>query len=216
MGGQITALKVQKRNPQRVNVFLDGQFAFGLAAIEAAHLRTGQFLSDDEVASLKGRDAVERAADRALNLLSYRPRSQVEVRRRLAEKGFEDEAIDGALDRLQRSELVNDRAFARYWIENRFQFKPRGLALLRQELRQKGIDDRIIVETLAEYDENDAAVRAAEGGIRRLRGLEPAAFRRKLTDYLRRRGFSYSVIAPIVQRAVADHAPEDSWQKDEV
>jgi regulatory protein len=76
MAGTITALRFQKRNKNRVNVYLDGQFAFGLVAIEAARLRVGQTLSDNDVARLQMRDEVERAYERALNFLSYRPRSE--------------------------------------------------------------------------------------------------------------------------------------------
>ena len=216
MSGRITALRVQKRNRRRVNVYLDGRFAFGLAAIEAARLRVGQVLSDEEIARLQERDAVERAVEQALNLLSYRPRSQAEVRRRLLEKGHSREAVQEALGRLSRAGLLDDRAFARFWVENRFQFNPRGVAVLRRELRQKGVDDALIEEVLAEYDEEAAAARAAEAAIRRLRRLDPLTFRRRLSDYLRRRGFPYAVITPLVEQALDDHGagelPEENGE----
>ena len=216
MSGRITALRAQKRNRRRVNVYLDGRFAFGLAAIEAARLRVGQVLSDEEIARLQERDAVERAVEQALNLLSYRPRSQAEVRRRLLEKGHSRGVVQEALGRLSRAGLLDDRAFARFWVENRFQFNPRGVAVLRRELRQKGMDDELIEEVLAEYDEEAAAARAAEAAIRRLRRLDPLTFRRRLSDYLRRRGFPYAVITPLVEQALDDHGagelPEENGE----
>jgi len=212
MTRRITALKIQKRNKERVNVYLDGQFAFGLAAIEAAHLQVGQALSDTEIARLKERDAVEQAVQRALNLLSYRPRSVAEIRRRLRQKNCEEQTIEPALGRLTRSGLLDDRDFARYWVENRFQFRPRGTIALRQELRQKGIEDAIIDEALAEYDEEDAASRAAQAAVRRLSRLDDVTFRRKMTAYLARRGFSYGVIRPLVEQAAADRSSEDSFE----
>lgn len=215
MGGRITALKVQKRNRQRVSVYLDGCFAFGLAAIEAARLRVGLVLSDEEIARLRERDAVERAVERALNLLSYRPRSQAEIRRRLAQKGFEEGAIQETLGRLSRAGLLDDQAFARYWVENRLQFNPRGVIALRQELRQKGVGDLVIEEVLAEYDEEKAAARAAEAAVRRLHGCDPAVFRRRLHDYLRRRGFSYAIIKPLLEQALADREPEEPLEDGE-
>ncbi len=213
MGGRITALKVQKRNRQRVNVYLDGRFAFGLAAIEAARLKVGQLLSDEEIVRLQERDAVERAAERALGLLSYRPRSRSEVRRRLSEKGYEQNTTQEALIRLERVGLLDDRAFARYWVENRLQFNPRGAAVLRQELRQKGVDDQVIEEVLAEYDEEEAAARAAETAVRQLRRLDPPTFRRRLSDYLRRRGFPYGVIESLVEQALTTHDPGEPWEE---
>ncbi len=215
MAGTVTALKLQKRNRQRVNVYLDDRFAFGLAAIEAARLRVGQVLSDEEIARLKERDSVERAAERALDLLSYRPRSRAEVRRRLLRKGYEQGTIDEALARLGRAGLLDDRAFARYWIDNRFQFNPRGVALLRQELWQKGVGETVIEETLAEYDEEEAAVRAVEMVARRLHELDPVAFRRKLIDRLRRRGFPYAVIEPLLARVMDEHTTGEAFEEDE-
>ena len=208
MGGQITALRVQRRNRNRVNVYLDGRFAFGLAAIEAAHLRVGQVLSDEDIARLRQRDTAERAAERALDLLSYRPRSEAEIRERLTER-YDPETAMEVLERLRRSGLVDDREFARYWVQNRLQHNPRGAIALRQELYQKGVDDSVIEEALAEYDEEEAAARAAETARRKLRGLPPDLFRRRLTDYLLRRGFPYGVVRAIVQQALADvHSDE--------
>ncbi len=206
MGGKITALKFQKRNRDRVNVYLDGRFAFGLAAIEAARLKVGQVLSDEEIARLKGRDQVERAVQRAMDLLSYRPRSEAEIRRRLRKRGHDEATIGEALTRLRRVGLLDDEAFARYWVENRFQFNPRGVMALRQELRQKGVEDRIIETVLAEYDEETAAARAVERAMRRLHHLDGPTLRRRLSEHLRRRGFPYELIRPLVEQAAAEHA----------
>jgi len=199
MAGTVTALRFQKRNKNRVNVYLDGQFAFGLAAIEAVRLRVGQMLSDEDIARLQRQDAVERARERALNFLSYRPRSEVEVRRNLHEKDVEDGIVEVVVERLTRAGLLDDREFARYWVENRLQFNPRGARVLRQELWQRGVPDSIIADALAGLDEEAAARKAADAGARRLAHLEPGDFRRRLGAYLARRGFSYAVIETLVE-----------------
>lgn len=206
MGGKITALRVQKRNRDRVNVYLDGRFAFGLAAIEAARLRVGQVLSDEEIALLRKRDTAERATEKGLDLLSYRPRSEAEIRQRLSER-YDEETVVTALERLRRSGLVDDREFARYWVQNRLQHNPRGAIALRQELYQKGVDESAVEEALAEYNEEEAATRAAEIALRKFRGLSPQLLRRRLTEYLLRRGFSYDTIQPVVIQALADRGP---------
>ncbi len=199
MAGKITALRFQKRNKDRVSVYVDDQFAFGLAAIEAVRLRVGQTLSDDDVARLQVRDEVERAYERALNFLSYRPRSEAEVRRNLRKKDVEDEVVEVVIERLTRAGLVDDGEFARYWVENRLQFKPRGARALHHELRQKGVADSIITDALLDLDEEVAARQVAEAGARRLAHLEARDFRRKLGAYMARRGFSYAVIQPLVE-----------------
>jgi len=212
MAGTITALHVQKRNKNRVSVYLDGQFAFGLAAVKAACLRVGQVLEDDDIARLCKQDEAERAYERALNFLSYRPRSEAEVRRNLRRKNVEDEVAEVVVERLTRVGLLDDREFARYWIDNRLQFKPRGARALRHELRQKGVPSSIIDDALVGFDEEAAARKAAEARVRRLAHLDPDDFRRRLSAYLARRGFFYSVIAPIVEdmlETVCCEAPGD-------
>jgi regulatory protein len=208
MAGIITALKFQKHNKDRVNVYIDDQFAFGLAAIEAARLKVGQTLSDSDIAQLQKKDEIERAYERALNFLSYRPRSEAEVRRNLHKKDIEDIVIQVVIQRLTQAGLLNDREFAQYWVENRLQFKPRGPRALRQELWQKGVPEAIIAGVLEKVDEETAARVVAERGARRMTHLVPQDFRRKLSAYMARRGFSFAVIKPLVEE-MADTFCED-------
>ena len=211
MSSRITALKVQKRNRQRVNVHVDGRFAFGLAAIEAMQLKIGQHLSVAEMDRLKKRDQVEVAYERALNFLSYRPRSDAEVRRRLTENEFDSLAIDEVIDRLGRAGLVDDEAFARYWLENRDAFRPRGSRALRYELRQKGVPESVIDGTLIDYDENDAAYRAAVSQAQKLaRQPDTDTRRTKLTAFLNRRGFSYETARNTVDRLLTELSEEEA------
>lgn len=214
MEREITALQYQKHDRNRVNVYLEGEFAFGLAAIEAARLQVGQMLSDDEIINLKKKDEIEKAHERALNFLSYRPRSKAEIRRKLYKKDFEDDVIDIVIERLMRAGLLDDREFARYWVDNRTQFNPRGLRGLRYELRQKGVADDIIDNALATVDVEAAARKAASAGARRLSRYEPREFRRKLKAYLARRGFSYSVIRPLVEEKLEEMQSEENTESE--
>jgi len=201
MAGTITALKFQRRNKDRVSVYLDGEYAFGLTAIEAARLHKGQVLSDTEIAALKKQDEQNRAFDRAVRFLSYRPRSRMEVERYLHDKGMSDEAIAHVVARLEQMNYLDDEAFARFWVENREQFRPRSRRALRYELRQKGVDPRIITRVLSEVDEEEAAWRVIERRLPRWAGLERNELRRKITGYLSRRGFDYELIVSIFERA---------------
>jgi regulatory protein len=213
VGGRITAIEVQKRNPQRVNVHIDGHFALGLAAIEAARLKVGQQLSAVEITRLKERDEIEVAHDRVLNLLSYRPRSVAEVRRRLSDNQFDTHTIDKVVDRLSQADLLNDEAFARYWLENRDTFKPRSSRALRYELRQKGIADSVIDAILTSYDEDDAAYRAALGQAQKLTRQTKDAFvlRSKLLAFLSRGGFSFDTSRTAVDRLLTELDEKEGW-----
>lgn len=208
MAGKITALRFQKRNKNRVNVYIDEEFAFGLAAIEAARLQVGQKLSDDEIASLRWKDEIEQAYERALNFLSYRPRSEAEVRRNLRKKDVPECAIEIVVERLEKSGLLDDEEFARYWVDNRKRFNPRGAYALRHELRQKGVDEIVIDNALVSFDEEAAAQKAADTGARKLAHQERQDFRRKLQGYLKRRGFSYGLVRTLVKQKL-DEVYED-------
>jgi regulatory protein len=221
VAGKITALVVQKRNKERVNVYLDGEFAFGLAMIEAIRLRKGQDLTDAEVERLRGLDEIEVAHEAALNFLSYRPRSVDEVRKRLQEKEISPEAVEAVLARLQETHLLDDQAFARYWVENREQFGPRSARALKSELRRKGISDGDISASLEELDEEDAAYRAARAQARRLNNQDGQIFRKRLGDFLLRRGFGYGVIKHVVnrlweERAADSHDPDIPLHSDDM
>ncbi|MBI3761035.1 MAG: RecX family transcriptional regulator [Chloroflexi bacterium] len=200
MSGKITALKVQARNKQRVNVFLDDRFAFGLAAIEAARLKVGQSLSDEDIARLMAADLVEAAYERALKFLSYRPRAEAEIRRHLRQHDTGESEIDEVMARLKRSGLADDSAFARLWIENRAQFRPKGRRALKAELRQKGLTGDQAEEALVEVDDEEAAHQAARTRARRLAKLSRAEFSHKLSGFLARRGFGYETIETVVER----------------
>lgn len=196
--GTITALSTQKRSPDRVNVYIDGEFAFGLAYVAAARLHLGQILSAADIAALQELDAVEKAKENAMRFLSYRPRSQAEVQQHLQKKGYSETAIHDVIERLTAVDLLNDESFARYWVEQRETFKPRGQFALMQELQQKGIHPQLINRVLSELDETAAAQQAADKKARQLAGQPEAIFKQKLSQYLQRRGFPYDIIRATV------------------
>ncbi|MEJ2733459.1 MAG: RecX family transcriptional regulator [Anaerolineae bacterium] len=200
MAGTITALEYQKRNRDRVSVFLDGRFAFGLPAIVAAGLRKGQVLSDAEIEALQEGGTIESGYHKALDFLSYRPRSRAEVETYLQKRGFPEAQAEAIIERLEGAGLLDDAAFAQFWVENRERFRPRGPRALRHELWSKGISDDIIEQALALVDVSDGAYRSASKKARRMRQLDRQTFVRKIVEYLARRGFDYEVAREAAER----------------
>lgn len=208
---RITAIEVQKKNRQRVNIYLDGEFAFGLSHIVAAWLKVGQELSEDKIASLQAEDAREIALQKALRFLSYRARSQEEIRQNLRKHGVSESVIQETLEHLQKAGLANDDQFAQAWVENRTVFRPRSRRALSIELRRKGLDDLTIRAALAgTADECTLAYQAALQKARGLEGLEWPVFRKRLSAFLARRGFGYEVIGEAVRRVWRDQAQASS------
>jgi regulatory protein len=195
----VTAIIVQKRNPNRVNIELDEEFAFSLDRLVAAWLRIGQQLSEERINQLRYEDSIEKALVRALRLLSYRARSEAEIRDRLRKAGMEEAVIEQVLLKLRDNEMINDEGFSKEWIENRSTFRPRSRKLLQMELRQKGIPQEIIKKSLDEVVQDDVtlALQAARKQVHRWAGLDEIEFRKKLIGFLGRRGFSYGTIAAV-------------------
>ena len=194
----ITAITAQKRNKDRVNLFLDGEFAFGLTLFAAANLRIGQQLSEADIEQLRLENDYEEAKNRAFNFTTYRPRSEREVRQNLAKKDYSEGTIERVVATLKRLEMLDDWAFASYWIEQRDRFKPRSNMALRQELAQKGIARNIVDELLAPHDDYQAAVAAAAKRTGRWSHLPQEEFAAKMTRYLQGRGFGYGICREVV------------------
>lgn len=201
MTSTITDLKFQRHNKERVNVFLDGEYAFGLDALLAARLRKGQVLSDSDIVALKAQDERNLAFERAVRFLSYRPRSQAEVERYLQDKAIPENVVIDVIARLRQAKYLDDKEFARFWLDNRERFRPRGQRALRYELRLKGVSDEIIAQVLDKMDDEASAWRAVEGRMSRWANLPGDEFRRKVVNYLSRRGFDYSTISLTLEKA---------------
>lgn len=144
--------------------------------------------------------------DAAFRYLSYRPRSEFEMKVRLRKRGFDDSSIESVLLRLRDQGLVDDAAFARFWKDNRESFSPRSRAMLRRELRQKGIAPQIIAEVAGGIDEEASAYKAAQKKMRLLAHSDYEGFHRGLGAFLRRRGFNYEVVR---------HTVNQLWQERE-
>ena len=182
-----------------MNIYLDGEFAFGLSRILAAWLTEGQELSEEKVATLQTEDELEITYQKALHYLGYRPRSSSEVRQNLLKRGVSDDLVEKTITHLQQAGLVNDREFARAWIENRNTFQPRSKSALRFELHRKGLSDELAQPVLDELvDDQSSALEAGRKYSHRLSGLAWPEFRMKLSGFLARRGFSYGTLTPIV------------------
>ena len=195
---RITALEPQLNNPERINIYVDGRFLLGINAtiVLQMGLQLDQELLPDQLEHLRIQEAEQQAVDRALNYLSYRPRSREEVRRYLRRKETPPEVIEAALARLDRLDYVNDRTFAGFWIETREQYSPRGARALKNELRLKGVEREVVDELVDDQQDEQRALRAGRKKALALvhtPDMDYATFRNRLGSFLLRRGFGYDV-----------------------
>jgi regulatory protein len=213
----ITAIEPQVRDPARVSVYVDGEFAVGVHSEVAAAvgLRVGQAVSVPDLQALARAEERRRARDSALALLGYRARSREELRRRLDRKGYAPEVVEETVASLERSGLINDAEFSQAWVRQRTGARPMGPRRLAAELRQKGVEREIVQEALEAVDperELDLALTVGRQKVEQMRGEDPRSARRKLASALMRRGFSWEVSARVLDILLR---PDDSEEPDD-
>lgn len=201
--GLITDIESQKHSPSRKNIYLDGEFAFGLheEIVYQHHLFTGDVIDECLVRELLLQDEVFRAKTKARTLLTYRMRSIRELREKLSQKKFSDAAIDQVIRDFVNVGLLNDFQFALAYVQTRLIQKPISRRLMSKELLQKGISDKETHAAIEErYSGSDfsIALNLAEKRIGRYKREESIQIKRKLSDFLTRRGFGWDVITEVL------------------
>ena len=214
--GTVTRLAQQKKDLDRVSVFIDEAFAFGLAVdlVIEAGLHKGQVLTADKQRALLVRQEVFAAKASALAGLSNRARTTQELRDSLSRKGFAEEIVEDTVADLERLGLVDDAAYARAFVRGRFSGRGYGPARLRQDLMRKGVARGTIDAALAELTEaEDLGEAARDQAARKWRTLSSEddlrKRKKKTMDYLVRRGFGFDQARSAVD-AVAE-GEEESW-----
>jgi regulatory protein len=136
----------------------------------------------------------------AFRYLSYRARSEAELRTYLKRRNFDPATIENVLFKLRQDGLIDDSAFARWWKENRESFRPRSRARLWQELKEKGVSPTIITEVLQDVDEEANAFKLAQKKTKELVGVDYNTFRQKLGSFLSGQGFSLAISHQIINQ----------------
>lgn len=205
--GSITALKAQVKTPGRVSVFIDGKFAFGVNrdVVLEFGLKKGLELSVDEQQRILDRESVFRARSTALNFISYRSRSEEEIRRRLARSEYSEEVIDAVVEFLTSSRLIDDKAFAVSYAEGRFKSGGYGPRRVHHDLRRKGVAraaaDQAVEEVFSETEEVIATARdlAKRRWAQLARENDERKRRAKVYGYLVRRGFPTAMVRTVIE-----------------
>ncbi len=198
---KVTAIKRQVKRTDRYSIYIDDKYSFSLSENELlnAGLKINQEFTETELNSLKEKAILDKAYDRALNLISRRPRSEWELRDYLKRKDYDEETTDQTIDRLRKRGYVNDKEFAQRWIENRRLLKATSKRRLRQELKQKRVADEIIDEALAEDETDEREVLRELVGRKRKQTKYQDNL--KLMQYLSRQGYNYDDIKNVLDNS---------------
>jgi regulatory protein len=209
----ITRIEPQKKNPSRRSIFVDGKFAFGVdeEVVSKLGLEKGKSLTEHGIKEILIQKNENEAKEVALRFLSFRRRTEKEIKDKLKKKGYDEKTIKRTIDKLKEYDLVNDSEFAIAWVKERLAYKPRGKRLLKQELWKKGIKKEIIdqvIEALCQ-DEDKSASELLQKIQKRYRNLEPKVAKRRMYGLLLRRGFSYETVSQALKNIIVK---EDTLQ----
>jgi regulatory protein len=198
----ITQIKPQK-NRKRVNIYLDDKFGFGLDLenFMKLGLKVEQELTDEKIEEIIKKAEFQKIYDKILRFGSLRPRSKREYEIWLKKHKVHESLHKELFNRLKRLDFLNDEKFAYWWVEQRKNFRPKSVRVLKFELRQKGIDRKIIEKVLSEtkVDEVSIAKKLVEKKKYKWQKLDEFTARRKKSDYLLRKGFKWNVISQVIK-----------------
>ena len=139
-------------------------------------------------------NSLQDCLDAAYYYLSYRPRSEGEIRQWLHKRGFANEVTEKTIAKLKEQNLSDDFAFAQFWKDNRLSFRPKSKRLIKKELREKEVDADIVARVTQDIDDEEIAYELGANRLPSLAHLDYPGFYRRLSSYLAYRGFSYEVI----------------------
>ncbi|MBD3287370.1 hypothetical protein GF337_01085 [candidate division KSB1 bacterium] len=207
---KITKIEVQKKRKNRCNIYLDEEFAFGLDQdiLLKFDLYKGRELSDADIENILDFEEKKNAKDRALKFLSHRDRSEKEIVDKLKQIGFNREVIDWTLSELKRMQFIDDNKFAISFANTKMVSKPIGEYLLRRELAAKGIEEEVIEQTVervyCENDQETIALELAQSRMKRYKNLDAPKAKKRISDFLLRRGFNWDITSSVLERLEID------------
>lgn len=146
----------------------------------------------------------------AYRYLSYRPRSEAEIRHMLKRRRFADQVAEQTVAKLKEQELSDDAAFARFWRDNRLAFRPKSKRLIQKELREKKVAPEIVEQVTADIDDEALAYRLGAGRMATIGQLGYPEFHRRLSGYLAYRGFSHEVVRRTVASLWREHRGDEA------
>ena len=201
----ISKIKRQSKNSKRVSIFIDDEFKCGLYedTVVKYNLSTGDEISEETLDAIINFDEYLYAKKASFDLLSYRLRSEKEIKDKLKLKKISLRTIEKTIKHLKELSLLNDEEFAKQLVLENISSKPKGKNLIRQKLFQKGISKRISEQVLEDVfksiDEKKIISELFEKYSKKVGSADIYEKKRKIFSYLARKGFDFEIINEVIQ-----------------
>lgn len=205
----ITRIEQQKNNKRRYNIYLDDEYAFSVHEdiLVSNRLLKGKEIEVVEMNNILAEEEKNKVWQKALKYLSFKPRTKEEVKQYLLKNGYKLDYIKEVLDKIEEQNLLNDHLYAELFVKQRITSNPKGKKLLAIELKNKGIDDFTVENSLEQFDEEleyKLALELIEKRKYRFNSEDQVKSYKKMASFLERRGFSYTTIKRILNNFKSD------------
>lgn len=200
----ITKIEKQKKNKERYNISIDGEFAFGLYedSLVKYGLRSGDELTAEKIKEMQEYDEFGYGKKVAYSFLAYKQRSKKELIKKLKLKKISDASIEKIVELLEKQKYLNDELFAGNFIEDKLNSRPIGKRLAKLKLSEKGIDKEVIEETLnkiySEDKEAEYAERVLEKYVKKVKYKDAVDKKNKCYRYLISKGFDFDTVKKVL------------------
>ncbi|MGE6631781.1 recombination regulator RecX [Bacillus sp. NPDC077027] len=202
----ITKISAQQNRTDRVNIFLDEKYAFSvdMDVLVQHELKKGMELDESDMIEIQFGDSVKKGFQQAVDYLSYRMRSIKEVTDYLKKKEVPAPAISEIIHKLKHFKYINDLEFAEAYVSTHRKTNSKGPAVLKRELKQKGIEDDFIEQALIQYSQDlqlEEAVKQVQKLVKKEKNRSSKEIEQRIKLQLQRKGFSFDLIDKALQEA---------------
>lgn len=213
----ITKISTQKNATDRYNIFLDEKFAFGVdeEVLMRFQLGKGKELSELEITQIQYEDEIRKAFNTAINFLSFRMRSESEIRTHLKKKEWEEPVIQAVLLKLNERQYIDDLEFASAYVRTQVNGGKKGPGTIKQELKQKGVADHYIEEALTKYDGEQQIEHAIQLGNKLTKqnsSLSERSLKQKIQQHLMTKGFPSNIISIAMEEIEFEKEDDTEWE----
>ncbi|MGL4742572.1 MAG: recombination regulator RecX [Sarcina sp.] len=215
---KITQIEIQKRNNERVNIYVDGEYTFACNAefVFTENLKVGMAINLEQIKDIVANDEIKKCKNTALKIIEKSFKTEKEVHKKLIEKGYDESIVLLAIEFLKEYKYLDDERYANMYIRDRVKFQ--GQNKIKYDLRSKGIADDIIKKAFSENidkdDEKEVAINLAKKKYDVLRKRESDKYKlsQKLYRFLLTKGYNYDIVSEVVRIVTNEELEEDYYE----
>lgn len=205
---KVTKIEVQKKNENRVNIYLDGEFFIGTfkEIIYKLNIRKDTDIDEERLKELVDEESYIKAKNKAYSILNRAMQSEKQLRYKLFKREFSEETIDRVISKLKEYKMINDNEMAKSIVQDKKKFKKYGRKRIQQDLYKKKIDkdliDNALEDELDSEEEYENALYLAKKKLKKIKDTDKRKVYQKLGRHLAYKGFEYDIVSKVIREVL--------------